>query len=719
VLFVVWSISYRCSYASPSFKVYTKKDDRFTINKIPDTFSVQRIKSVCLIILQLPKPELMSILSLSAGRSGLPGRSSYHPFRFLLLTLVLSCASGLLQAQIALDDASDADRLAKLYKDDNVICKSSYHYYTFDKGTNALNDKVVVVQEDAEMEFMALKKFAGITYPEFYNKFIRLKTFKKAVKSGSKFVTSERAGIDRAVTDENIFFDDSRVQYYPIRFSDKGNIARITVKKEFTDAKYLTRLFFSMPYPVAEQVFEFRVPEWLTIDFKTFNFDGYKIERKQTQKGNYTNYVFILKDLPASKNEFKQIGKAYTEPHIVIQVKSFESKGDLLKGFDQTADVYNWNNRLYKMANNDPAKLKATLTKITANATNDVDKIKAIYYWVQDKVRYIAYEDGYSGYIPSSAQDVLANKYGDCKGMANLLTEFLKQAGFDAHFTWIGTRALPYSQSLPALCVNNHAITTLYYKGKEYFLDATEKYVPFGENAYRIQGKEAMVANGDKYDIKKVPITTGDEHKVFTKADFTLDKDLLNGKIQVTLTGNERKDFHQAYQDLPISSREKFLNSYLEFNNDNVQASDVKTTDLTNREIPINISGNIELANYVQPISGDKYVNLDFFPKTLERYMPDEKRKSGFDFDYVLSFEDEFSLTIPAGKFADVPEKLNLKFEGYEFRGEYVVTGNKIVLKKYLVLKNSTIAKADFANWKKFLESIKSFSSYFFSITSK
>jgi len=570
------------------------------------------------------------------------------------------------------------------------------------------------------MEFLALKKYSGLTYAEFYNKFIRLKQFKKSLKNGSKFFLSERSGIDRSLTDENIFFDDSRVQYFPIRFGNQGNVARVTVKKEYTDAKYLTRLFFHAPYPVMEQVFEFKVPDWLSIDFKTFHFEGYKIEKKQTQKGGYTNYVFILKDLPASKSEFKQIGRAYTEPHIVIQVKSFESKGEVLQGFDKTSDVYNWNNRLYKMANNEPEKLKATLSKITAGITNDQDKIKAIYYWVQDKIRYIAYEDGYSGYIPASAQDVLTNKYGDCKGMANLLTELLKQAGFDAHFTWIGTRQLPYPQSTPALCVNNHAITTLYFKGKEYFLDATEKYVPFGENAYRIQGKEAMIANGDKYDIKKVPLTTGDEHKVFTKADFTLNNEQLMGKIQVTLSGNERKDFHQEYQDLPNTSREKFLNSYLEFNNDNVEASGVKTSDLNNRDIPINISGSIDLSNYVQTITGNKYINLDFFPKTLERYLPDEKRKNGYDFDYVLSFEDEFSLSVPTGsKFADIPEKLELKYDGYEFRGEYTVAGNKITLKKYLVIKNSMINKSDFPNWKKFLESIKSFSSNFFSITSK
>jgi len=251
-------------------------------------------------------------------------------------------------------------------------------------------------------------------------------------------------------------------------------------------------------------------------------------------------------------------------------------------------------------------------------------------------------------------------------------------------------------------------------------LDATEKYAPFGENAYRIQGKEAMIANGDKFDLKTVPLTSGDEHKIFTRADFTLNNEVLNGKVEVSLTGNERKDFQQTYQELPIGSRENFLNGMLEFNNDNVKASNIKTSDLANREVPVTISGSISLENAVHTISNDKYVNLDFFPKTLGQYLPDEKRIGGYDFDYVLSFEDELSLTIPADKkFSDIPEKLELNFDGYAFKGEYLVTGNKLILKKNLAIKKSIINKADLSNWKKFLESIKQFSSHFFSVTDK
>ena len=641
----------------------------------------------------------------------------------ILLKYVFFCLAIFISAPLLAQNAADissAEFYAKKFKDDGIICTSSYRFFTFDKGKNALNEKVVEIQEDAEYEFLSLKKFASMSYPEYYNKFIQLKAFKKAYKYGTKYITSDRGGIDRSVTDDGVFFDDSRVQFYPLRFSQKGAMERVTVKKVYLDGKYLTRLFFHSPYPIKEQVFEFKVPDWLTVDFKRMNFEGFKIEIQETKKGGYTNYVFIMKDIPAYKPEYSRIGRAYTDPHIVVQIKSFESKGELLKGFDKVDDVYSWNNRLYLLAGNEKDKLTAQLTKITSGKTGDLEKIKAIYYWVQDNIRYIAYEDGYSGYIPASAQEVLTKKYGDCKGMANLLTEMLKLAGYDAHFTWIGTRQIPYLQSMPALCVNNHAICTLYYDGKTYYLDGTENYVPFGENAFRIQGKEVMIANGEKFDIKKVSSSSANDNRIATRADFVLVNQRLNGKVKVTLTGNQRTAFHQAYQDLPTTSQEEFLNDYLEFGNDNMVATNLVTSDLKNRELPVSVEGDVDLSNTVNIIGGDMYVGVDFFPKSMERYIPDEKRIEGYDLDVLIKFDDEISLTIPADKkFFDKPDNLELTFDGYEFKGVYTITGNKIILKKELAIKNSIIKKSDFTNWKKFIESIREFNKYLVSITKK
>ena len=623
-------------------------------------------------------------------------------------------------AQVNPDDERIAYSISKKYKDDDVMCMSSYHYFTFDKGKNGLGDKVVEVEENAEMEFLSLKKYASITYPEFYNQFIEIKNFKKAIKYGKKYVTYDKSGFDRSVTDDGIFFDDSRVRYFPIRFNDKGSLARVTVKKIYKDGKYLTRLFFHEPYPVKEQMYEFKVPEWLTIEFKSMNFNGHNVEATENKKGGYTTYTFVMKDIDAYKNEYKRIGRAYTDPHIIVQIKSFESKGEILKGFDKVDDVYAWNNKLYKMAENDKTKLQPMVTKLTQGKPNDVEKIKSIYYWVQDNIRYLAYEDGYSGYRPSTAQDVLSKKYGDCKGMANLLTEMLKLAGYDAHFTWIGTRSLPYVQTLPALCVNNHAICALNFGGKTYYLDGTENYVPFSENAFRIQGKEVMIANGDKFEIKKVPLREAADNLISTKADFTLTENGLKGKATILLTGNQRTDFHQSYQLLASKNKKEFLNDYLQFGNNNMVAVNVKTSDLNNRDIPVKIEADVDLSNTVNNISGSKYVGVDFFPKSLDKLIPDEKRVEGYDLDDVLKLEDEISLTVAADKkFIDKPEDLVLNTEGYEFSGKYILIGNKMTLKKTLAIKKNVIPKKELPAWKNFIESIRDFNKYLLSITNK
>jgi transglutaminase-like putative cysteine protease len=623
-------------------------------------------------------------------------------------------------AQINSEDESSAMGYSKKFKDDDLMCMSAYHLYTFDKGKNGLGDKVVEIEENSEMEFISLKKYSSMTYSEFYNQFIEIKSFKKAYKYGKSYAYNDKNPYDRSVTDDGIFFDDSRVRYFPVRFSQQGQMARIVVKKIYKDGKYLTRLFFHEAYPVKEQVYEFKVPDWLTVEFKSMNFEGHTIEALQKKKGGYTFYTFIMKEIPAYKSEYKRIGRAYTDPHVIVQIKSFESKGESIKGFDKVDDVYAWNNRLYKMAENDKTKLQPMVTKLTNGKTADLDKIKSIYYWVQDNIRYLAYEDGYSGYIPSTAQEVLSKKYGDCKGMANLLTEMLKLAGYDAHFTWIGTRALPYSQTLPAMCVNNHAICALNFGGKTYYLDGTENYVPFGENAFRIQGKEVLIANGDKFEIKKVPVREANENLISTKADFVLSETGLKGKAKVLLTGNQRTDFHQSYQTLPSSKKKEFLNDFLEFGNDNMVANNVKTSDLNNRDLPVSIEGDVDLSNTVNNISGSKYVGVDFFPKTLDRFMPDEKRVQGYDLDDVLKFDDEITLTVPADKkFIDKPDDLVITTDGYEFKGVYTLVGNKMTLSKSLAIKKSVIAKTTLPAWTKFLESIKDFNKYFLSITNK
>lgn len=641
------------------------------------------------------------------------------PFSLFLTCLLWAASlSAFSQTTVADEDASTALSYRKKFKEEPYAAVSMRQHFTFSRGKNDLKQTVVSVREEGSVEFISLKDIAVFQFYRMHNRFIKLNSFRRYDKNQRRYNLTGKSGYDRSVTDDNIFFDDSRIQLYSFRFLEKGKMAKLEWEQEYTDGKYLTRAFFNEYFPVMEKVIEFEVPSWLEVSFIEKNFGKLKIQKTQEYSGKNTVYRFTVKEAQAIKSEYRDLGVAYTEPHIIIQLKSMDDNGQKVRLFQNTADLYSWYSQLYKMAGNDPQALKSQVDKLVAGKKTDEEKIRAIYYWVQDNIRYIAYEDGYAGYVPSSAQEVLSEKYGDCKGMANLLTEMLKLAGFQAHFTWIGTRHLPYDHAVPAMCVDNHAITTLYYKGKEYFLDGTEKYGPFGENAFRIQGKSALIENGDKFDEKKVPVGTATDNKIRTTASLTLNNGTLTGHVKVLMTGEERKDFHNYYQAVPRHAQQDYLKETLEFDNTDLTANNVKTSDLKNRDLPVEIEGDIDLTNHINVIGDNQYISIDFFPKTLRGYMPDEKRTRGYDFEEVFSFEDEIELTIPAGKKCiDIPQKLSLDFPGYSFSGAYEVAGNKVKLKKTLTIKDSVIPADQLATWKNFLEQLKDFNSYLLTIT--
>jgi transglutaminase-like putative cysteine protease len=460
-----------------------------------------------------------------------------------------------LSAQISDDDIFEANRLKKIFPDDRVVAATVEEVYNFDRGRSDDKLPVVTATKSTGITFLSLRESAGIQYYDFYNSFCKITSFKQLEKVKGMFGTKKNFNvgnaIDRSASSSDYFSDDSRVKYFNIRFSGYGDVTRVETEKKFLDSKYLTAAYFHSFYPAKEKLITVKVPDWLQLDIREFNFAGYKITKSKTTEKNLTVYSFRVQNPEAMKDEPRAIGAAYLFPHIVFVVKSFVYEGKTEKGFGDAGDLYKWYNYLYKKAGNKTDDLKAKVQELTIGKKTEIEKVKAIFYWVQDNIRYIAFEDGMAGFIPAAAQDVYKTKYGDCKGMANLVTEMLKLAGLEAYMTWIGTRHIPYDYTLPSLAVDNHCISTVILGGKEYFLDATEKYIPFGDYAWRIQGKEVLIGKGEKHDIKKVPVQDIDKSKILTQTTFTLSNDVLKGHVKVTLTGEQRTGFHQYYHDLP------------------------------------------------------------------------------------------------------------------------------------------------------------------------
>lgn len=615
------------------------------------------------------------------------------------------------------DDVYEANRLKKVFPDDRVVSTLSQEEFNFDKGKSDDKLPVVTATRNVSINFLSLRERASIQYYDFYNSFCKITSFKQLEKAKGFFGVKKNYNvgyaIDRSASSSDMFSDDSRVKYFNIGFGGYADVTRVETEKKYFDCKYLTSVYFHSWFPIKEKVIIVKVPDWMELDIREFNFEGYKITKQKTQEKGTTVYTYRVLNLEAMKNESRSIGAAYLFPHLVFVMKSFNNDGKTEKGFGSVADLYNWYSYLYKKCVNKPDELKAKVTELIKGKTNDIDKVKAIFYWVQDNIRYIAFEDGLAGFIPATAQEVFKSKYGDCKGMANLMTEMLKVGGFEAYMTWIGTRHLPYDYTLPSLAVDNHCISTVVLGGKEYFLDGTEKFIPFGDYAWRIQGKEVLIGKGDgKYDVKKVPVLDIQQSKILTQTTFELKDNILKGHVKATLTGEQRTSFHQYYHDLPNDDKKKLIQRFLEFGNKNLTVSNVKTSDLSNREIPVVIEGDIDLSNYIITEDKEVYVGIDFFPENLRGYIPDDKRQQDYELSSAYVAQDETELILPAGyKVASLPAALNEKADDYAVSASYTAKDNKVVFKKVLSFNNGRIRKADFANWKNFTKKLKDFNS--------
>jgi transglutaminase-like putative cysteine protease len=629
----------------------------------------------------------------------------------LLLLCGLVFLSPISKAQVSDDDEAAAYRLKRKYPDERSAVLSDIEEYDFAVGKGDGNGPVVTALMNQKVQFLSLREATWVQYGEFYNKFSAITKIKQYYKAGNSFInyTAKNKPIDKSATSGDIFYDDSRVKFFNIFIPKMGMGAMVEVEKEIKDAKYLTRVLFHSNYATSEKIIRFKVPADIQLEFREINFAGYTITKSTDTEGKKTVYTFKMKDLPPLANEENALPVGYTIPHVIVLVKTFKADGVEQKGFENAADLYKWYNYLYAKADNKTAILKPKVDELVRGKGGEMEKAKAIFYWVQDNIRYIAFEDGYAGFVPQTVQDVFKNKYGDCKGMANLVTEMLKLAGLDARMTWIGTRHLPYTYAVPSLCVDNHCISTVFIGGKSYFFDATENYVPVGEYAYRIQGKEALVGKGADHQIIKVPVADINQNKILTQASFTLDDNILKGHLKVTFTGEERTSFHQYFQQLPTDRKKEVLQKMLEFGNDNLNASNVKTSDLSNREIPVVIEGDIDLSNNIIREDMEVFAGIDFFPRKLSAFMPDDKRVNPYEFNSIYTAEDEIELIVPGYKIKDLPEAFTQQATDYGFTGSYTQQGNKIILKKSLAIKTGTVKKDDFKNWKEFLKKLKDF----------
>lgn len=620
------------------------------------------------------------------------------------LTFLLLFSSLIVSAQKNVDPTPEDITLAKKIREshdkDDVAILESTENINFDLNKN---ESKVIVNHSVRERLMNINHKTNIQKYEFYDSESKIETFNikyRNDKNTNNYIE------DEFYKDNDLFYNDARVKHTVVSFPVQGYTYNYELEKRYEDVKYFTALYFNDEFPILKKQIIVTVPEWLKIELKEFNFEGAKIEKSQTKDSkNNTVYTFTLSDIPALYKEADSPGRSYIYPHILLIAKSYTLKGKEITLFNSSADLYKWYKSLVDMMKDDTSVLKSKVTELTSTAKTDEEKIKNIYYWVQDNIRYIAFEDGIAGFKPDESNHVFENRYGDCKGMANLIKQMLKLAGFDARLTWIGTKHIAYDYKTPSLAVDNHMICTLFHKGKKYFLDGTEKYNSFGEYAERIQNKEVMIEDGDKFIIEKVPVATNEINKEVFKANLSIENEKLQGTCSKSYLGESRSSFLYIYNTFKSDKKNEALEDYLSGSEKNNHITNIKTSDLKNRDTKLTIDYSAVIENKVSSFDNEMYVDLEYMNEFKEFELKD--RKTDYQFDYKKNYDSSVTLSIPNGyKVTKLPTDLIVKEPNFDISITFQKTDKEIIYKKSFIFKNGEIKASEMTKWNDFIKKL-------------
>ena len=100
------------------------------------------------------------------------------------------------------------------------------------------------------------------------------------------------------------------------------------------------------------------------------------------------------------------------------------------------------------------------------------ERAKRIFRFVQSNIRYVAISFGIGGHEPHRAEEILRNRYGDCKDQSVLLASMLREARVPAYLVFVRTADRGFfEEPFPIIWYFNHVIVAAILGDRILYLD--------------------------------------------------------------------------------------------------------------------------------------------------------------------------------------------------------------------------------------------------------
>ncbi len=468
-------------------------------------------------------------------------RHSLHALRFLLLSfLLLTPAFPQSPAipQVICSKSDDRPFACEPYVIE--LLQKKVHFESDGKGFRELHLRIRVQSESA------IREFGVLVYP-YMASFESLDVlYTRVHKPDGTMVETPASDIqelDSAVSREAPMYTDQREKHIAVKSLGVGDLLEVNLRWTVHDPVAPGHFWFDHDFFKAgiclKEELEINAPATppvkLTVSIPA---------SEMTEGGGRRTYMFRTSHL-----------KKEEEDEIPAWEKNFAgaSPSDIrLSSFTSWADVGAWYGGLQQARVRVTPEIRAKAGELIKGKSSDAEKMHAIYDFVASRFRYIGVDFGAGRYTPHFADEVLTNRYGDCKDKHTLFAALLEAAGIHA-FPALISSGYRLDPGMPSGSLFDHVITAIPKGDSFVFLDTTPEVAPFGMLLRQLRDREALVIPSDA-PAKLVrtpsdpPFLSGEKYQMDCSIDLN---GVLDGKGRFEDRGDGEVLIRMAYRNTP------------------------------------------------------------------------------------------------------------------------------------------------------------------------
>jgi hypothetical protein len=508
---------------------------------------------------------------------------------------------------------------------------------------------------------------------------------------------------------DGLFHDDQYAYSFTFPAVGKGTrlITNSSASTRFAELPFT--FYFGNLIPVHQATVSVSFTDDVKIITRLFGNDTSLVQFTKTKKGNLNTLKWTTSNTASYIGDVEAPGHRYFTPHLAVQIAGYNSNGSYHNVVGSLDDLYAFYRSKIKKINQNPSpSLIALSDSLCKNITNDREKVRKIFHWVQKNIKYVAIEDGENGLMPRDANLVLQRRYGDCKDKTSLLVTMMRSQGLDGRFTWTGTRDLPYKYSeFPSMLADNHMIAAwIDGKGTPLILDGTAHSHKMEDTPAFIQGKQCLIENGETHLLYLIPIAQPAANASSDSLFIEIDGNMIKGRGKAHFSGEAKANMLYAFDGRDPAKHNELIMNIMPKASNKFMVTTSQITNPSDTDQPFVVDYTFNLSDYLTASNGNTYLNMNlnrlFQNLSLlpDRTLPVESEMTS-EHTYVIT------LSFPSNYKVDkLPEPSSFHSPLCSYQQHYSQHNSTITLKTQIVINFQVISGEETQQFREMLTAL-------------